>query len=160
MKSLLLLAIMVTLTVARPQATPDADAAQDASLIASISSAVSSASLKPYATPLATDEIKEWAGLGDSFTAGIGSNGESDLVDKSGDCSRYKKAYPMQMNTDTRLPGDPAARKLNFGACSGNKMQDLLDNQLSDNAPKNYVNFGNPQLAVVTITGNDLDFEA
>lgn len=160
MKNLLLLALKIRLAVARPQAPADSVLQGDTSLIALISSAVSSASLKPYVTPLATDEIKEWDALGDSFTAGIGSNGLSDYIDGSNGCSRYKQAYPMQMNADTRWPGDPAARKLNFGACSGNKMQDLLDNQLSDNSPVDYENFGKGQLVVATIGGNDLDFEA
>jgi hypothetical protein len=31
--------------------------------------------------------------------------------------------------------------------------------QLSDNAPVDYTNFGKPQLAVITIGGNDLGFE-
>lgn len=83
----------------------------------------------------------------------------SDYIDGSYGCSRFKQVYPMQMNAD-RWPGDPAACKLNFGACSGNKMQDLLDNHLLDNSPVDYENFGKSQLVVVTITGNDLDFKA
>lgn len=159
MKSLLLLAITARLAAARPPALIDSVLPGDAPLIASIASAVSAASLKPYVTPLATDEIKEWSALGDSYTAGIGSDHRSDFIDGSGVCKRFKKAYPMQMNADTRWPGDPATRKLNFGACSGATMQNLLDEQLSDNAHQHYVNFGKPQLAVVTISGNDLNFE-
>lgn len=64
------------------------------------------------------------------------------------------------MNADARWLGDPAACKLNFSAYSGKKMQDLLDNQLLDNCPLDYENFGKSQLVVVTITGNDLDLKA
>lgn len=158
MKSLLLLAITARLAAARPPALADSVLPGEASLIASIASAVSAAGLKPYVTPLATDEIKEWTALGDSYTAGIGADSKSDFIDGSGKCSRFKKAYPVQMNADTRWPGDPATRRLNFGACSGAKMQDLLDKQLSDKAHEPYVDFGKPQLAVVTISGNDLNF--
>lgn len=31
--------------------------------------------------------------------------------------------------------------------------------QLSDSAPVDYANFGKPEFAFITITGNDLDFE-
>ncbi|ERF76444.1 hypothetical protein EPUS_07324 [Endocarpon pusillum Z07020] len=149
------------LVCALPRASPaPATGTEDATLVASISSIVKSAGLKPYATPLSTDEIKEWNALGDSFTAGIGSNGLDDSLRISQDCSRYDKAYPMQMNADTRWPGKPADRKLNFGACSGNVMQDIRTKQLSDNAPVDYQNFGKPQLAVITLGGNDLGFES
>ena len=130
-KLLALLTVMVGVVCALPQAQPPtATSPADATLVASISSAVASARLKPYATPLSTDEIKEWDALGDSFTAGIGSNGLDDFQRISQDCSRYEKAYPMQMNADGRWPGNPADRKLNFGACSGNKMEDLMSKQV------------------------------
>lgn len=132
-----LLALMVWLVCALPQVLPSsAMGPADATLIASISSAVESAGLKPYATPLSTDEIKEWNALGDSFTAGIGSNGLDDFQSISQDCSRYNKAYPMQMNADTRWPGNPADRKLNFGACSGNMMDDVRSKQVRSQALK------------------------
>ena len=121
----------IPIVYALPQSgLPPATSPADVTLVASISSAVASASLKPYATPLSTDEIKEWDALGDSFTAGTGSNGGEDFQGYSQDCSRYNKAYPMQMNADTRWPGDPADRKLNFGACTGNKIVDLTNNQV------------------------------
>ncbi|KAL9634583.1 MAG: hypothetical protein Q9164_004009 [Protoblastenia rupestris] len=63
------------------------------------------------------------------------------------------------MNPDTRWPGNAADRKLTFGACTGNEMTNVRDNQLTDSPPVDYINFGKPQLAVVTLGGNDLDFE-
>ena len=92
-----LLLVAVQTTFALPQApsaaAPSAAATStaDALLLASISSAVASASLKPYATPLAADEINEWGAYGDSFTAGIGSNGLGDYQPHSQDCSRYNQ---------------------------------------------------------------------
>jgi hypothetical protein len=52
------------------------------------------------------------------------------------------------------------APSLNFGACSGAKMQDMLNKQLNPGPWKDfeYHNFGYPQLAVLTISGNDADF--
>jgi len=69
-------------------------------------------------------------------------------------------AYLMQMNANTKWPGSPGDRKLNFGACSGNLMQDVWHKQLTDHAPVDYNNFGKPQLAVITIGGNNLGFES
>ncbi len=131
-----LFAVTIRVVCALPRAEPPPTTSPaDATLVASISSAVASASLKPYATPLSTDQIKEWTALGESFTAGIGSNGLANFQGYSQDCSRYNKAYPMQMNADTRWPGNPADRKLNFGACSGNKMEDLKNKQVSLPSP-------------------------
>ena len=73
--------------------------------------------------------------------------------------AKPRSAYPMQMNADTRWPGNPANRNLDFGACSGNVIQDVMNKQITDNAPVDYNNFGKPQLAVMTIGGNDLGFE-
>ena len=129
-KKSLLFAVCIQFVFALPQGLLPRDYQDDPALVASVSSAVSLAGLKPYATPLATDEIKEWGAYGDSFTAGIGSNGLKDYIDYSESCSRYKKAYPMQMNPDTRWPGNAADRKLNFGACTGNRMTNVRDNQV------------------------------
>ncbi|KAL2045470.1 hypothetical protein N7G274_001898 [Stereocaulon virgatum] len=158
--TLFVLAVQMAFALGLPQSpSPVARDDPDAPLIASVSAAVASASLKPYATPLTSGEIKEWGAYGDSFTAGIGSNGLADYDGYSQSCSRYKQAYPNQMNADGRWPGDPAQRTLNFGACSGNVIKDVHDKQLTDSAPVDYNNFGKPQLAVMTVGGNDLGFE-
>lgn len=135
MKVVILLTITAPVAFALPQAQTSSTSPDDATLIASISSAVAAAGLKPYATPLASDEITEWNALGDSFTTGIGSNGGDDFIGISQDCRRYKQAYPMQMNADTRWPGNPADRTLNFGACTGNKMEDVRNYQVSCDVP-------------------------
>ena len=130
----------------------------DASLSSSVSAAAASLGLADYVTPLVFDDITEWIPLGDSFTAGIGSNGPDDYMEFSQDCSRYQQAYPVIMNQNEQWSGNAATRTLNFGACSGNKMQDVTDKQLSDNATVDYKNFGTPQVAVITISGNDIGF--
>jgi len=49
---------------------------------------------------------------------------------------------------------------INFGACSGAKMEDLTAKQLNRGPWKDfeYHNFGSPKLGVLTISGNDADF--
>ena len=169
MKGLRLLAVLPCLVHCRPHpqdatastitaASDPTPAAQDDQLVSAISSFVASASLQPFATPLVSTPITEWGALGDSFTAGIGSNGLKDYIGSSFECQRYLQSYPPKMNADARLPGIPTTRKLNFGACSGKTIIDIRDNQLRDNPPSGYAPFGKPQLAVMTIGGNDLGF--
>ena len=74
---------------ALPQQPPPVD--PEATLKTSVAAAVSSAALKPYVTPLASTEILEVGAYGDSFTAGIGSNGPGDRDGYSQRCSRYGK---------------------------------------------------------------------
>lgn len=131
-------------------------------------SATSSASLRPYAQPSA--KIEQVLALGDSFTAGIGSNGLRQQLRGSGDCLRFAKAWPEQLST---LEGwedfNKDAPALTFGACSGATMNNqpgldkkgLNQNQLKQGQPKpNLPNtpIGKPQIAVLTITGNDVGF--
>lgn len=130
----------------------------DAPLISAVSSLVSSAGLTPYATPLASIPITEWTALGDSYASGYGSNGLKDYDRHSFDCNRFQQAYAVQMNADARLPGDPHTRRLNFGACSGSSFASLRAKQLTDSPSQGFVAFGKPQIAVVTIGGNDLGF--
>ena len=137
MKLFTLLAVAIPVVHALPQAPlPSARFPANASLYASISSAVTSANLRLYVTPLSTNETKEWSALGDCFTSGIRPNGLDDHQGSSQACRRYDKAYPMQMNADGRWPGNAADRKLDFGACSGNTMQDVwsyqVGSQISD----------------------------
>ena len=108
--------------------------------------------------------IQHILAIGDSYTAGIGSNGNPDRYGSSFDCSRYGQAWPqkliardewLEMNGDT-VP------VLTFGACSGAKMDDLIQNQLKQgdpNANLEYTKIGKPQIAVLTISGNDLGFD-
>jgi hypothetical protein len=98
-----------------------------------MSTAVASAlaTWTPHVPPKVTDPINEWAGLGDSYASGIGSNGLPDGLGWGAPCSRYKKSWVLQVNSDTRWPGDNTKRIADFGACAGNQMVDLRDKQVS-----------------------------
>ena len=113
-----------------------------------------------YAQPNPNEPIVEWTAIGDSYTAGIGSNGPTGKEDGSKNCARYNMSYPDQMNSDDRWGGAVALmdRKLNFGACTGDVMVDVTKNQLSQQAAAPYKNFGKPAIVTMTISGNDLGF--
>ena len=113
-----------------PPAAPSTSLSQDPVFAASASAALASASLAPYVAPKGNADIIEWGAYGDSFTAGIGSVGADDYIAGSDDCARYKSSYPSQMQTNTKWPGDANQRKLNFGACTGNKVDDMIKNQV------------------------------
>ena len=97
----------------------------------SVAVASALATWTPHAPPKATDPINEWAGLGDSYASGIGSNGLPDGLGWGAPCSRYKMSWVLQVNGDTRWPGDNTQRKADFGACAGNQMVDLREKQVS-----------------------------
>lgn len=104
------------------------------------------------------DEITEWLAIGDSYSAGISADIPNDELNWR--CSRFRKSYPAQMHLSTRFPGNPATRHLTFGACSGDKMDDVVSDQIELGKPSN-VNFpkiGNPQIVTVSMSGNDLGF--
>lgn len=47
--------------------------------------------------------VTQYIALGDSYTAGVGSNGAPDYLSQSYDCRRYKQAYPRAMiNADNQ----------------------------------------------------------
>ncbi|KAI4112393.1 MAG: hypothetical protein LQ338_008319, partial [Usnochroma carphineum] len=65
------------------------------------------------------------------------------------------------MNENPRFPGHSTSRTFVFGACSGGKMQDLVDYQIELGDPDlnaNYPKIGKPQIGTVSISGNDLKF--
>ena len=86
-----------------------------------------------YSKP--TQVVDQFLAIGDSYTAGIGSNGQDDRDPQSYDCRRYKGAYPYILLEDNgwdELNGySPKSPLLNFGACSGATMDDLLSKQLT-----------------------------
>ncbi|KAF2000519.1 SGNH hydrolase [Amniculicola lignicola CBS 123094] len=111
---------------------------------------------------------------GDSYTAGIGSNGPSNWYKDSrtvGDdppgCSRYAKAWPERLRDYQgweELQG-PGWRKNNFGACSGAVIDGIMEKQLQlgqNRDEDEYKKIGEgdlaPQVAVLTAGGNDANF--
>ncbi|KAI9711826.1 MAG: hypothetical protein M1820_001971 [Bogoriella megaspora] len=144
----------------------------DPTISSLVASATASESLgaRPYMKP--SNKVVEVLAIGDSFTAGIGSNGDPDRLSGSGDCSRYKKAWPIQLVAkDGWKDFNRDLPKLTFGACSGATMHNkggldnngLVENQLGQGYEDRdipYIRIGKPQIAVLTITGNDVGFSA
>lgn len=125
-----------------------------------VASIIASANVPKYTAPTtATRDITDWLAIGDSFSAGISADVPNDEINWS--CSRFKRSYPNQMNENPRFPGYSTSRTFVFGACSGGKMQDLMDHQLEPGNPDlnaNYPKIGKPQIGTVSISGNDLKF--
>ncbi len=85
-----------------------------------------------------------FAGLGDSFAAGIGGPAH----DSDTKCARGDTGYPNLINEDGRM-GGPAGRTFQFLACSGATSKDMVKNQIP--ATK-----GNQQLITLSAGGNDV----
>lgn len=88
--------------------------------------------------------ITGFAGLGDSFAAGIGG----PSYDNDTTCARGDTGYPSLINQDGRM-GDPAGRTFQFLACSGATTKDIVKNQIP-------VMGGNQQLITLSAGGNDV----
>ncbi|KAK6432223.1 hypothetical protein LTR95_011603, partial [Oleoguttula sp. CCFEE 5521] len=90
--------------------------------------------------------IKNWAAVGDSFSAGIGAG---TRYSSWGDyfCSRYDASFPALINADERL-GDANGRTFTNWACSGAKFDDVSKQvkALGD---------GSQDLITITAGGND-----
>jgi lysophospholipase L1-like esterase len=86
--------------------------------------------------------IQNFASIGDSYSAGLGSG---DRLDWS--CSRYASSYPNMLHTS--LLGENANRTHQFLACSGATSTEILEKQ---------VPALNPNLDLLTISagGNDI----
>ncbi|KAL8908304.1 MAG: hypothetical protein Q9171_005512 [Xanthocarpia ochracea] len=147
-----LTALLLSCVTALPLDPRDGDP-QAASIIAS-------AMVPEYIPSTATKrDITDWLAIGDSFSAGISADVPDDELNWS--CSRFKKSYPSQMNENPRFPGHSTSRTFVFGACTGGKMQDLIDHQIELGAPDlkaEYPKNGKPQIGTVSIAGNDLKF--
>lgn len=169
----LLLASVASASVLRRQ--------DDASLSSAVAAAASSASLGPYAKPTEVhlqpvhmenpgltpkqQAISKILAIGDSYTAGVGSNGLPDHIDGSYSCSRYTQAWPLQLqgNGDWSQFNGDTRPEVTFGACTGAKMDDVMQKQLNQGDPNpnlEYTNIGKPQIAVMTVSGNDAEFGA
>lgn len=148
-----LVAFQIGYVIASPLLNTRDDDPQAASIIAA-------ANVPKYTAPtIANRDITDWLAIGDSFAAGISADVPDDELNWS--CSRFKQSYPSQMNGNPRFPGHSTSRTFVFGACSGGKMQDLIDNQLEPGTPDssaNYPEIGKPQIGTVSISGNDLEF--
>lgn len=109
---------------------------------------------------------------GDSYTAGIGSNGPGDHYADSGfvandGCSRFRLGWPELLRDLPRWKDQQGDgwRKNNFGACSGATIQDTMGKQLHPGENKDEDMFKKvgvypnaPQIAVFTAGGNDMKF--
>jgi len=128
----------------------------------SISAELAAPTFVPYAQPSQT--VEEFIALGDSYTAGTGSNGLGEYF--AGDAIRGLHSYPMLMATDPDSwaminDGDDTLPRLSFHAYTGDLSMDLVKDQLQQgdyqddkDLPRSQ-QFGKPQLSVVTIGGND-----
>ena len=83
-----------------------------------------------YASPLADrmDTIRrllgrdtfEWTAFGDSYSSGVGAG---EYINGCFRCLRYDKAYPVQMNNDSRLPS--GGHEFHNAVCSGSSTKDV-----------------------------------
>lgn len=128
----------------------------------SISAALADPSFVPYTLP--NQKTEEFIALGDSYTAGTGCNGVDEAMAR--DAVRGKRSYPMQMSLDTDNwgfinNGDETLPRFSFHAYTGDTGQELITKQLTQGDYKDDKDlpraqpFGKPQVAVLTIGGND-----
>ncbi|KAK6433072.1 hypothetical protein LTR95_010748, partial [Oleoguttula sp. CCFEE 5521] len=155
--ALLSLAFQVT-----ARATPRLHARDD-NAAKSSARGTSSPTFVPYVQP--TQKIEEFIALGDSYTAGTGSNGQFEAF--AGDAARGRRAYPMQMATNAERwaslnGGDRTLPRLSFHAYTGDLSTDVSAKQLKpgdfadDKVVRRNQPFGKPQVAVMTLGGNDM----
>jgi hypothetical protein len=115
-------------------------------------------------------KVEQVLSIGDSYSAGIGSNGVPDEWG-FGNCSRYAGAWPVLLSEKDEWKDygkDGKKPWLTFGPCSGNVMVDVREKMLEQGDAKNtrwmeetewpYTPIGKPQIAVMTIAGNDVKF--
>nr|POF17828.1 hypothetical protein CFP56_13240 [Quercus suber] len=117
----------------------------------------------PYTKP--NQKIKEFIALGGSYTAGTGCNGLDKII--AADAVRGKRSYPMQMSDDldnwgSINGGENTLPRFSFHAYTGDTTVELVTEQLKKgdhrddrNLPRNQP-FGKPQIALLTIGGNDV----
>lgn len=155
------LALLVAAAAAESGFPPNADYA---AAVKSISAELSSPTFKAYAKP--AEPVREFIALGDSYTAGCGANGDVNGERFAGDAYRGKHAYPMQMYGDAdnwlEVNGDKTLPRFSFPAYTGDTSVELIKEQLTQGEYKannrelpRAQPFGKPQLAVMTIGGND-----
>lgn len=148
----LILAMLIDSRLATPLETRDTDP---------VASVIAAAGVPKYVAPTTMNrDITDWLAIGDSFSAGISADVSDDQLNWW--CSRFKQSYPNQMNNDPRFPGhSSSSRTFVFGACSGAKMQDIVDKQIELGTPDlsaTYPRIGKPQVGTLSFSGNDLGF--
>ncbi|KZL67148.1 esterase family protein [Colletotrichum tofieldiae] len=92
--------------------------------------------------------IKNWAAIGDSFTAGIGAGRQLGQAFHNRDdwkCSRYDQSYPMVLNS---MFGSSVS-KFQYPACSGDRSEQIYK-QVTEKLDTDL------NLVVMTAGGNDL----
>lgn len=159
-----ILLFFVSLASASPiQAASTLSPLETLSLLEELTGTDPSAPWIRYVRP--TEDVVEWVALGDSFTAGTGSNGSPEVIEKQ--AWRGARAYPLQMQGDAanwqsinsnshRVPD-----RFTFGAFTGATSIDVSQWQLRvgpfdpNSAKVAHPTLGKPQLAVMTIGGND-----
>lgn len=115
-------------------------------------------------------KVEQVLSIGDSYSAGIGANGAPDEWGFT-NCSRYAGAWPVLLSEKDEWKDfgkDGQKPSLTFGPCSGNVMVDVRENMLEQGDAKDtsqmgihdwpYTPIGKPQIAVMTISGNDVKF--
>ncbi|KAK2603441.1 hypothetical protein QQS21_004392 [Conoideocrella luteorostrata] len=150
------LSIVAAILVAPAAMADDLKAASDA-----VYAKLHSPSFVPYKKP--KQRITEWIALGDSYTAGTGANGKGD--DFAGEANRGKKSYPMKMSMDHDswefINGDKHLPQFSFHAYTSDTTKELKEEQLKQGIFKDDFGtargqlFGKPQIATLTIGGND-----
>jgi hypothetical protein len=130
----------------------------------SISAELSSPTFVPYSKPASDQKVKEFIAVGDSYTTDTGCNGNNEII--TGDAVHGKRSYPIQMAADKDNWGfinrDKTLPRFSFPAYTGDTTVELVSKQLTEgNYKQNNINlprgqpFGKPQIAVVTIGGNN-----
>ncbi|KAM4066417.1 GDSL-like lipase/Acylhydrolase family protein [Hirsutella rhossiliensis] len=157
------LLLLIGLAAVASRSSPDISPGFDFGAAArSISAELSSPSFAPYSRP--AQRVEEFIAVGDSYTAGTGCNGNNEIL--AGDAVRGKRSYPMQMSTDKDswafINGDEALPRFSFPAYTGDTSVQLVSEQLKQGDYKENNQelprgqpFGKPQVAFVTIGGND-----
>lgn len=149
-------AAMLAVPAAMADELADLKAAADA-----VYAELKSSSFVPYKKP--KQRVSEWIALGDSYTAGTGANGKSN--DFASEAFRGEKSFPMQMSMDHDnwgfINGDTHLPQFSFHAYMGDTTTEVVKEQLKQGNFKDEIKtgrnqqFGKPQIATLTIGGND-----
>jgi hypothetical protein len=102
-------------------------------------------------------DITEWLAIGASFASGTSANKPKDELNWAR--SRFRMSNLKKLNEI--LLGFSTSRRFVFSACSGAKIEDVLDSQIELSEPDsaaNYPKIGMHQIAIVSFGGDDLGY--